>query len=85
MARTNGFTTTGNWAILFFIFQAEWRFTPRGADEKRYNSGIGIRLSRYGEIWYQAQTGLSGGYLFGENFAGGTIQKFNLSKQMKTA
>jgi Domain of Unknown Function (DUF1080) len=66
-----------------FIFQVDWRFTPRGPDEKRYNSGIGIRLSKYGEIWYQAQTGLSGGYLFGENFADGGIQRFNLSKEMK--
>lgn len=66
-----------------FNFQVDWRFTPRGPDEKRYNSGIGIRLSKYGEIWYQAQTGLGGGYLFGENFADGGIQKFNLSKQMK--
>jgi hypothetical protein len=66
-----------------FIFQVDWRFTPRGPDEKRYNSGIGIRLSKYGEIWYQAQTGLSGGYLFGDNFADGAIVPFNLSKQMK--
>lgn len=66
-----------------FIFQVDWRFTPRGPTEKRYNSGIGIRLSKYGEIWYQAQTGLTGGYLFGENFADGAIQKFDLRKQMK--
>jgi len=66
-----------------FVFQVDWRFTPRAPGEKRYNSGIGIRLSKYGEIWYQAQTGLGGGYLFGENFADGGIQSFNLSKQMK--
>jgi len=66
-----------------FVFQVDWRFTPRSPDEKRYNSGIGIRLSKYGEIWYQAQTGLTGGYLFGENFADGAIKRFNLSKEMK--
>jgi len=65
-----------------FIFDVDWRFTPRGPEEKRYNSGIGVRLSPYGEIWYQAQTGLSGGYLFGENFANGVLQKFDLKKDM---
>ena len=65
-----------------FVFQVDWRFTPRGPDEKRYNSGIGVRLSKYGEIWYQAQTGLSGGYLFGDNFADGGILHFDLKKQM---
>jgi len=66
-----------------FILQVDWRFTPRAPEEKRYNSGIGIRLSEYGEIWYQAQTGLSGGYLFGNNIVDGLIQRFNLSKEMK--
>jgi hypothetical protein len=66
-----------------FVLQVDWRFTPRTPEEKRYNSGIGIRLSKYGEIWYQAQTGLTGGYLFGENFADGAIKRFNLSKEMK--
>jgi hypothetical protein len=66
-----------------FILQVDWRFTPRGPEEKRYNSGIGVRLSQYGELWYQAQTGLTGGYLFGNNIVDGVIQRFNLSKQMK--
>ena len=66
-----------------FILQADWRFTPRGSDEKRYNSGIGVRLSKYGEIWYQAQTGLSGAYLFGNNLVDGILKSFNLSKQMR--
>jgi hypothetical protein len=66
-----------------FVLEADWRFTPRDAGEKRYNSGIGIRLSPWGEIWYQAQTGLTGGYLFGQNFADGAFSRFNLSKQMK--
>ena len=66
-----------------FDLEVEWRFTPRGPDEKRYNSGIGVRLSRYGELWVQAQTGLAGGYLFGENLSNGAIERFNLSKEMK--
>ncbi len=66
-----------------FTFDVEWRFTPRGPEEKRYNSGIGVRLSPYGEIWYQAQTGLSGGYLFGMNLVDGVLKAFNLSKTME--
>ena len=66
-----------------FIFDVDWRFTPRGPEETRYNSGVGARLSKYGEIWYQAQTGLKGGYLFGVNFMDGALQPFNLSKEMK--
>jgi len=65
-----------------FVLQVDWRFTPKAPDEKRYNSGVGIRLSKYGEIWYQAQTGLAGAYLFGANFADGAIRSFNLMKQM---
>ena len=66
-----------------YVLQVDWRFTPRAPEEKRYNSGIGVRLSKYGELWVQGQTGLSGGYLFGANFTDGAIQGFNLSKQMK--
>lgn len=66
-----------------FILQVDWRFTPRAPGETRYNSGIGVRLSQYGELWYQAQTGLSGGYFFGNNIVDGIIQRFNLSKEMK--
>ena len=40
-----------------FVLTVDWRFTPR-PEEKRYNSGIGVRLSKIGEVWYQAQTGL---------------------------
>jgi len=65
-----------------FILEVDWRFTPKTPDEKRYNSGVGIRLSKLGEIWYQAQTGLAGAYLFGANFADGSIRSFNLMKQM---
>ena len=65
-----------------FVLQADWRFTPRTEGELRYNSGIGVRLSKYGEIWYQAQTGTTGGYLFGQNIVEGALKSFNLSKQM---
>ena len=66
-----------------FVLQVDWRFTPRTPEEKKYNSGIGVRLSRYGEIWYQAQTGLTGGYLFGSNIVDGILGGFNLLKEMK--
>lgn len=61
----------------------DWRFTPRSPDEKRYNSGVGIRLSKWGELWVQAQTGLTGGYLFGSNLVDGALKSFNLMRQMK--
>jgi hypothetical protein len=67
-----------------FEMQVEWRFTPKDdASYKRYNSGIGVRLSKYGELWYQAQTGLAGGYWFGDNISEGAVKRFNLMKQMK--
>jgi len=67
-----------------FLMQVEWRFTPKeDPNYKRYNSGIGLRLSKYGEIWFQAQTGLAGGYWFGDNIVDGALKRFNLSKQMK--
>jgi 3-keto-disaccharide hydrolase len=66
-----------------YVLQVDWRFAPRGPEEQRYNSGIGIRLSRYGELWVQAQAGLTG-YLFGANFTpAGAIKSFNLSKEVK--
>jgi hypothetical protein len=65
-----------------FLMQVEWRFTPREGNP-RYNSGIGVRLSKYGEIWFQAQTGMAGGYWFGDNIVEGAMKRFNLSKQMK--
>src|SRR4051812_39146906 len=66
-----------------FELQVDWRFTPRTEGEKRYNSGIGVRMSRYGEIWHQAQTGTTGGYLFGETFTDGLFRRVNLSKDVK--
>ncbi|MGC4050690.1 MAG: DUF1080 domain-containing protein [Paludibaculum sp.] len=65
-----------------FVLEVDWRFTPKEGETK-YNSGIGIRLSKQGEIWYQAQTGLAGAYLFGQNFIDGGLKSFNLKSQMK--
>lgn len=65
------------------IFRVEWRYPPREPGYKRYNSGVFVRTSKYGEIWYQAQAGLSGGYWFGDTIADGAIKRFNLMKQMK--
>ncbi|GIU74504.1 MAG: hypothetical protein KatS3mg004_1591 [Bryobacteraceae bacterium] len=64
-----------------FVLEVEWRFTPREGETK-YNSGIGVRLSRYGELWTQAQTGLAGGWLFGMNFVNGELVRVNLRDQM---
>jgi hypothetical protein len=66
-----------------FVLQADWRFTPRTEGPVRYNSGIGIRLSKWGEIWFQAQTGTTCNFLFGQDFVDGKLKSFNLSKQMK--
>jgi hypothetical protein len=66
-----------------FVLEVDWRFTPKGEGEKRYNSGVGVRLSKWGELWNQAQTGPAGAYLFGANFTDGAIRSYNLSKQMK--
>jgi hypothetical protein len=67
-----------------FLMQVEWRFTPKAdPNYKRYNSGIGVRMSKYAEIWFQAQTGLAGGYWFGDNVVDGAVKRFNLMRQMK--
>jgi len=66
-----------------FILQVDWRFTPRGPEETKYNSGIGVRMTRNGDIWHQAQTGVTGGYMFGESITDGAMKRFNLMKEMK--
>ena len=65
-----------------FDLHVEFRFTPRTPDAKN-NSGIGIRMSKWAELWYQAQTGPAGGYLFGDTIVNGIVQRVNLSKEMK--
>jgi hypothetical protein len=66
-----------------FILQVEWRYAPREPDYKKYNSGVFVRGSKYGEIWYQAQAGLAGGYWFGDNIIDGEVKRFNTMKEMK--
>jgi hypothetical protein len=65
-----------------YVLEVDFRFAPKGADVK-YNSGIGIRLSPAGELWTQAQTGPTGGFLFGVNLVEGALLRFNLMKEMK--
>lgn len=65
-----------------FILRVDWRFTPRGPDEKKYNSGIGVRMTAFADIWHQAQTGPTGGYLFGQTITDGVVRRFNLLKEM---
>jgi hypothetical protein len=64
-----------------YVLELDFRFAPKGADVK-YNSGVGIRLSQYGELWLQAQTGPTGGYLFGVNLVDGALVRSNLQKEM---
>jgi hypothetical protein len=65
-----------------YLLEVDFRFAPKGTDVK-YNSGIGIRLSPAGELWTQAQTGPTGGFLFGVNLVEGALLRFNLMKDMK--
>ncbi|MDE3150348.1 MAG: DUF1080 domain-containing protein [Acidobacteriota bacterium] len=65
-----------------FTFHVKWRFTPVAGNAK-YNSGVFFRNSKDGTIWHQAQTSLSGGYIFGETPIGGKMTRFNLSKEMR--
>src|SRR3954452_3218222 len=65
------------------VLDVDWRFTPRTSGEVRYNSGIGVRMSKLGEIWHQAQTGTTGAFLFGSTFMDGGLKSFNLSKLTK--
>jgi len=64
-----------------FVLHAEWRFTKLEG-EKPYNSGVYVRTSADGAIWFQAQTGPTGGYLFGNAPVGGAPQRVNLRQQM---
>jgi hypothetical protein len=48
-----------------FILHVEWRFAPLPGDNVKYNSGILFRDSADLSVWHQAQTGPSGGFLFG--------------------
>ena len=66
-----------------FTFHVKWRFTPVATANPQYNSGVFFRNNLDGSIWYQAQTSLGGGYIFGLTPVGGKPQGFNLQKEMK--
>jgi hypothetical protein len=48
-----------------FVLHAEWRFVPVAGADVKYNSGILFRNSSDAKVWHQAQTGPTGGFLFG--------------------
>jgi hypothetical protein len=62
-----------------FILQVEWKAVAR---DGTYNSGVGVRMSPFVEIWHQAQTKPEGGFLFGNSFKDGSIQRMTLVKEM---
>lgn len=64
-----------------FSFHVKWRFTPQPGTPK-YNSGVFFRNNKDGTIWHQAQTSLSGGYIFGDTPVDGKVTRVNLQKQM---
>jgi hypothetical protein len=64
-----------------FVLHVEWRFTKLEG-EKPYNSGIFVRTAADGAIWFQAQTGPAGGYLFGNAPVNGKIERVNLRQKM---
>jgi hypothetical protein len=63
------------------VLHVEWRFTKLEGD-KAYNAGVFVRSGPDGAIWIQAQTGPTGGYLFGNVPVGGQAQRFNLREKM---
>jgi hypothetical protein len=64
-----------------FSFHVKWRFTPVAGPPK-YNSGVFFRNSEDGTIWYQAQTSLAGGYIFGMTPVDGKLTRFSEQKNM---
>jgi hypothetical protein len=64
-----------------FVLHMDWRYTPRPG-EPRYNSGVGVRMSRFGDIWHQAQLGQAGAYFFGATLIDGAVGRMNLQKEM---
>jgi hypothetical protein len=65
-----------------FELSVEWRYAPQ-EDNPRYNSGVGLRMSKGLDLWLQAQMGQTGAYLFGLNFANGSIERVNTQKELK--
>jgi hypothetical protein len=65
------------------IFHAEFRFTKIEGG-KGYNSGVMLRNSADGAVYFQAQAGEEGtGWLFGSMPVNGQPQRFNLRTEMK--
>jgi hypothetical protein len=65
------------------IFHAEFRFTKIDGG-KGYNSGVMLRNSADGTVYFQAQAGEEGtGWLFGSSMVEGKAQRFNLRAVMK--
>jgi 3-keto-disaccharide hydrolase len=65
-----------------FMFHVEWRLTPVEGT-KNYNSGVFVRNSGDGRVWYQVQVGsASGGYLFGDNPEDRKLVRFNLESSL---
>ena len=64
-----------------FVYHVEFRFPPVQG-ETRYNSGVFVKTSIDGKIWFQAQATLEGGYLFGNTPVNGQAQMLNLRQKM---
>lgn len=62
-------------------FHVEFRFIPVTGTKRDYNSGVFVRNSADGTVWYQAQLTMDGGYLFGSGPVGGQTRHFKLKPQ----
>jgi hypothetical protein len=61
-----------------FLFEAQWKLA-KVPGPPHYNSGIFVRNSADGAIWFQAQVGAPGaGYFFGDNPENGGVKRFDL-------
>ncbi|MGI8742941.1 MAG: 3-keto-disaccharide hydrolase [Bryobacteraceae bacterium] len=68
-----------------FVLHVEWRFRPIPGETK-YNSGVFVRNSANGAVWYQAQVGppANGGYFF-SGVDEGEKKRVNYKSQMKAS
>lgn len=60
------------------IFHVEFRFSPMTGTNQNYNSGVFVRNSADGAVWYQAQLTMDGGFLFGSGPVNGATKRFKL-------
>ena len=68
-----------------FVLHVEWRFRPIPGETK-YNSGVFVRNTADGAVWYQAQIGppSNGGYFFqGVDSGPDKGKRMNYKSQMK--